>query len=70
MLTRFAACDSLIQFVPLAYAGAGVQFAAILRPYAGRLRFAPIDQLLACRGITNCLATRAPSLRVLMKYPG
>jgi hypothetical protein len=33
-----------IQFLPSAYAGAGVRFSAILRP-----RFAPIDQLLAWR---------------------
>ncbi len=65
MFTRFAACHGQIQFVPPAYAGAGVRFAAILRP-----RFAPIGKLLAWRGNANCLATRAPSLRVPMKYPG
>jgi len=65
MFRRFAACSGQIQFVPPAYAGADVRFAAI-----SRLRFAPIDQLLACRGNANWLATRAPSLRVLVKYPG
>ncbi len=65
MFTRFAACNSQIQFVPLAYAGAGVRFAAILRP-----RFASIGKLLTWRGNANCLATRAPSLRILVKYPG
>jgi len=65
MFTRFAACSGQIQFVPLAYAGAGVRFAAILR-----LRFAPIGELLAWRGNANRLATRVPSLCVLVKSPG
>ena len=65
MFTRFAVCNEQVRFVPLAYAGAGVRFAAILRP-----RFAPIAPLLACRTNANWLATRAPSSRVLMKYPG
>jgi len=31
MFTRFAACTRRVQFDPLAYAGAGARFAAILR---------------------------------------
>lgn len=65
MLTRLAACDGQIQFVLPAYAGAGVRFAAILRP-----RFASIGKLLTWRGNANWLATCTPSLRVPMKYPG
>ena len=65
MFTGNSARQLEIQFVPRAYADAGARFAAILWS-----RFAPIVQLLAWRGTTNCLATRAPSFRVPMKYPG